>query len=58
MKLEGILPMNILADISALITTLEAIIKLVEAVDPNAKQNPVVIKIEAVLKELSVLKLV
>jgi hypothetical protein len=50
--------MNILADISAIITALESIIKLVEAIDPNAANNPVVIKIQKILDELNMLKLV
>jgi len=49
--------MNLLADISALIAALEGILKLAEAVDPNAANNPIVVKVQNVINELKSLNL-
>ena len=38
--------MNILADIEILIETLQAIVTLIETLDTNAAQNPVLIKLQ------------
>jgi hypothetical protein len=44
--------MNILAELPEIIGILEGILKLIEAIDPNAAQNPSVSKIESVLTKL------